>query len=142
MVSRLDRAGYDSVFMVALALIGTDVVLRCLMIEPNTQPQLGFVSGLDDETEPLLRNTVLPNHQTCRSAQEHHSDEEEGGALSNPVPASRIPPIVRLAMSGQLFVLLVASIVDAAIWTAFEAVCYSFAFSQLLFSRLNLTRPI
>ncbi|KAF5016006.1 hypothetical protein F66182_12453, partial [Fusarium sp. NRRL 66182] len=109
----LDRAGYDSVFMVALALIGVDVVLRLLMIEPTTKPHGKSVEG---ETEPLLRNESPTDYQT-RGLDQSQPDIE--GSL-HPNTPSRIPPIVRLAMSGQLLVLLIASIVDAAIWTTFE----------------------
>ncbi|KAE8555721.1 hypothetical protein EYB25_000419 [Talaromyces marneffei] len=110
----LDRAGYDSVFMVALALIGVDVVLRLLMIEPQTKPHVKF---LEDETEPLLRDAPSRDYQT-RSLDQQSQPDVEGSPRSG--TRGRIPPIVRLAMSGQLMVLLIASIVDAAIWTTFE----------------------
>ncbi|OKL58197.1 hypothetical protein UA08_06651 [Talaromyces atroroseus] len=116
----LDRAGYDSVFMVALALISIDVVLRCLMIEPKAKQQLKAISRPEDETEPLLRRASLPDYQGCDAEQDHNHDEEQS-AFPHIVSTSRIPPIVRLAMSGQLLALLVASVVDASIWTAFEA---------------------
>ncbi|KUL83038.1 hypothetical protein ZTR_09909 [Talaromyces verruculosus] len=109
----LDRAGYDSVFMVALALIGVDVVLRLLMIEPTTKPH---VKSLEDETEPLLRDGPSIDYQS-RSLNQRPDLDVEGPRSNTP---SRIPPIVRLAISGQLLVLLIASIVDAAIWTTFE----------------------
>lgn len=105
--------------MVALALIGVDVVLRLLMIEPTTKPH---GKSVESETEPLLRNESPIDYQT-RSLDQSHPDIE--GSL-HPNTPSRIPPIVRLAMSGQLLVLLIASIVDAAIWTTFETVLSSF----------------
>ncbi|EED22813.1 hypothetical protein TSTA_063000 [Talaromyces stipitatus ATCC 10500] len=109
----VDRAGYDSVFMVALGLIGIDVVLRYLMIEPKTKPHVKVLEG---ETEPLL-NTSSVDYQTHDSVQQPQSDID-----NSPQSSSRIPPIFRLAMSGQLLVLLIASIADAAIWTTFETV--------------------
>lgn len=130
-INRLDLAGYDSVFMVALALIGVDVVLRCLMIEPKSKEHVKIVPSLDAVTEPLLGPASPAGYQTCGQGQGQCPDEEEG-LSSRTVPPSRIPPIVRLAMSGQLLVLLVASIVDGAIWTAFETVCYLLCSSRLL----------
>jgi hypothetical protein len=103
--------------MVALALIGVDVVLRLLMIEPTTKPN---VKTLEDETEPLLRNASDIDYQSRNLDQQPQPDVEGSPRYDTP---SRIPPILRLAMSGQLLVLLIASIVDAAIWTTFETVC-------------------
>jgi len=103
--------------MVALALIGVDVVLRLLMIEPTTKPH---VNRLEGETEPLLRNAPSTGYRG-RSPDQQPGIDVEGSQRSN--APSRIPPIVRLAISGQLSVLLIASIVDAAIWTTFETVC-------------------
>jgi hypothetical protein len=88
------------------------------MIEPKPKKQVKVIAGPEDETEPLLRRSSQPDYHGCDSEQNHGRDEEQGT-----VSTSRIPPIVRLAMSGQLLALLVASVVDAAIWTAFEAVC-------------------
>lgn len=112
---RLDRAGYDSVFMVALALIGVDVVLRSIMIEP-TKPH---VKSLEGENEPLLGNNPSIDHQNRSLDQQSHPDIENSPLPTTP---SRIPPIVRLAMSDQLLVLLIASAVDAVIWTTLETV--------------------
>jgi hypothetical protein len=105
--------------MVALALIGVDIVLRLLMIEPNTKPH---VKSLEGETEPLLRDAPSIDYQSRSLDQQPNTDVEGFPRSSTP---SRIPPIVRVAMSGQLLVLLIASIVDAAIWTTFETVCSS-----------------
>ena len=102
--------------MVALALIGVDVVLRLLLIEPTTKPH---VKSLEDETEPLLRDGPSIDYQS-RSLDQRPDLDVEAPRSNTP---SRIPPIVRLAISGQLLVLLIASIVDAAIWTTFETVC-------------------
>lgn len=103
--------------MVALALIGVDFVLRLLMIEPPTKPHVKVLEG---ETQPLLRDDPSIDYQS-RSLDQQSQPDVEGSPRSN--TPSRIPPIVRLAMSGQLLVLLIASIVDGAIWTTFETVC-------------------
>lgn len=97
---RLDRAGYDSVFMVALALIGVDVVLRLLMIEPTTKPH---VKSLEGETEPLLRDAASTDYQS-RSLDQRPDLDVEGSPRPN--TQSRIPPIIRLAMSGQLLIIV------------------------------------
>lgn len=117
--------------MVALALIGIDVVLRCLMIEPNTKQKVVTIPRVvEDETEPLLRRASLADYQT-RNSEQGRPFDEEGVSLSQSAPVDRIPPILRLAMSGQLLILLIASIVDAAIWTAFEAVRPFFSYSRI-----------
>ncbi|KAH8705260.1 major facilitator superfamily domain-containing protein [Talaromyces proteolyticus] len=105
----LNKTGYDSVFILALSLIGIDVVFRCLMIEPK--PKQKVKNG---ETEPLLRDSGVPQYQSTTEA---GHDEE---ACSGHVSTSFIPPIVRLALSGQLLVLLIASIINAIVWTSFE----------------------
>lgn len=51
--------------------------------------------------------------------EENNSEAEPVGLRKNRVS---IPPIVRLAMSGQLLVVLVASAVDAILYNMFETV--------------------
>jgi hypothetical protein len=115
---RLDQAGYDSVFILALAIIGIDIVFRCLMIEPQSKKALK--DQVADEADPLLASSSQPGYQTTTG-----DEEQASTGCHHVVSTSSLPPIVRLAMSGQLLIVLLASIVDGALWTSFESVSYT-----------------
>ncbi|CRG84181.1 putative MFS-type transporter C18,02 [Talaromyces islandicus] len=110
----LDQAGYDSVFILALVMIGIDIVFRCLMIEPQSKKALR--DRVDSEKDPLLARAGQPSYQATTG-----DEEQASPGRHHVVSTSSLPPIVRLAMSGQLLVVLLASIVDGALWTSFES---------------------
>lgn len=118
---RLDQVGYDAVFILAISVIGVDIILRLLMIEPTRAAKLqeADVEG----SEPLLGHSDNRGYQATENP-ERTVDEFE----SNKQRATRssIPPILRLAMSGQLLVVLIASVVDSIIYNMFESVMASF----------------
>jgi hypothetical protein len=97
-------------------MIGIDIVFRCLMIEP--QSKKASKNRINGETDPLLASPgQQPSYLTT-------TGDEEQASPGRVVSTSSIPPIVRLAMSGQLLIVLLASIVDGALWTSFESVSF------------------
>lgn len=121
---RLDQAGYDSVFILALVIIGIDIVFRCLMIEP--QSKKASKRQAEGETDPLLAS---PGQQSSYRTTTGDEEQASPGGCHHVVSTSSIPPIIRLATSGQLLIVLLASIVYGALWTSFESVSTPYLFN-------------
>lgn len=135
-MSRADRCsltklGYHAVFVIAIAMIVLDIVLRLFMIEQRTAAQwLQPVSC--SETENLLgRTTSCDVGYGATSGQDQHAEtpvatctaSTEGNLESGSSRrTSSVPAIVRLLCSGTMLVALGATIVDAMIWASFDTV--------------------
>lgn len=111
-LTRFDRAGYDAVFIVAMSVLGIDIILRLLVMGPKRAPKWTEEHS-QEESNHFLENWGERNSEAA----------EPVDKLLRKNRVS-IPPIVRLAMSGQLLVVLVASAVDAILYNMFETVCF------------------
>ena len=123
--------GYHAVFVLAIGLIVLDICLRLVMVEPKNAAQW-IQSGSGRETQALLNEAETHGAgydaitANARAGQTSGLDDEyltEGSG--EPLTSGRstsVPGIVRLIFSGKLLVVLLATVVDAIIWSAFDTV--------------------
>ncbi|PYH96206.1 MFS amine transporter [Aspergillus ellipticus CBS 707.79] len=123
----LSRVSYHSVFILAIGLIVLDISLRLVMIERKSASQwMGDDATTDGETEGLLRGggggggyAAIP--QDCAPTAVPGADEVGDEPLSAGKKTS-VPGIVRLIYSGRLLVVLIATVADAIMYSAFDTV--------------------
>lgn len=126
---RISRAGYHSVFTVAIALIVLDISLRLMMIERKTAAKWIPTGSDRDETEGLMSGAVehgasqygpfgeAPTGQGDSTVQQQEEIEPvENGR------AAVLPGMVRLMCSGHLLIVLGATVVDASLYSSFDTV--------------------
>lgn len=125
---RLSRLGYHAVFVIAIALIALDIVLRLVMIEQKTAAKWVYARNAD-ETEGLLGHGethygALEEEQNDPLSDDESTDGGESGSVSSAGRrTSSMPAIVRLLCSGNMLIALAATLVDAMIWASFDTVC-------------------
>lgn len=136
--------GYHAVFVLAIGLIVLDICLRLVMVEPKNAAQW-IQSSSDGETQGLLNeegahsagyNAITANASAGQTS--GIADECPTEGSGEPLTSGRstsVPGIVRLIFSGKLLVVLLATVVDAIIWSAFDTVC-----AHPIFSKMKLTR--
>lgn len=115
-VESLDQFGFDAVFIAALSLIALDIVLRLMMIEPQKRANRRLVST-PGESQPLLNGSSERNYEAANDTVSKTPDH-----LHHRRRKSSIPPIVRLAISGQLLVVLMGVVIDSILYNTFESV--------------------
>lgn len=128
---RISRAGYHSVFTVAIALIVLDILLRLVMIERKTVSKWVQIQP-EDETEGLMSGAVAQNdtqHESFGGEAPTVQDDslqsyEEGEPVASG-RASRLPGMVRLMCSSNLLLVLGATVVDASLYSSFDTVSTS-----------------
>jgi hypothetical protein len=86
------------------------------MIEPEKRANQQLTSE-PEESQGLLNGLSERNYQTANCG-----DYETLNATSHCQQKSAIPPIVRLAASGQLLVVLVGVVIDSILYNTFESV--------------------
>ncbi|PYH41613.1 MFS transporter [Aspergillus saccharolyticus JOP 1030-1] len=129
----LSRLGYHSVFLLAIALIAVDIVLRLVMIEQKTAVKwLPSTAAAEEESRGLLGESTgygaLIEHDGSTSSLAPPGDmllessAEDGSEPDSCGKASSVPGIVRLICSGKLMVVLVATVVDAILYSSFDTV--------------------
>ncbi|KAL4878840.1 major facilitator superfamily domain-containing protein [Aspergillus karnatakaensis] len=144
----LSKAGYHSVFALAIGLIVLDIVLRLVMIErKNAVRWIGDEQYMDDggdgdgqETERLIDPDQQDQGDSLYAsvAKLTESESESGHDTQqqpNRMPADNLEPItnnakkkrtmpgmVRLLFSGTLLVILIATLVQAMAYSSFDTV--------------------
>ncbi|KAI9369318.1 major facilitator superfamily domain-containing protein [Aspergillus egyptiacus] len=141
----LSKAGYHAVFETAIGLIVLDIALRLVMIEKKTAAKWISSAATAEETERLIDpaaesqsgyengNGTLHRNGSCSS------NEGEGDA--EPTIRSKrsaIPGIVHLLGSFSLLIVLVATFVEAAIYSSFDAVLPLYAMSTFNMTPLGI----
>lgn len=131
-VDRLSKAGYHSVFAMAIGLLVLDIILRMGMIEQKTASKW-LQNHREGETEGLLRASAddscsqqevardRPDRAPTEQASEAHSD---GEPTSNERTGS-VPGIVRLLLSGNMLAVLLAALVHSSFGASFDTVSFS-----------------
>ncbi|KAF2273440.1 MFS general substrate transporter [Westerdykella ornata] len=144
-----DRGGYDAVFGMCYGLIGLDIVLRVLLIEkktaaqwdPNASGRVREIGGVSSSTERRTGPELVSEEQCIRTTEAlanlekgHSSVPQPSTSDINPTPngistdserqrlRDRLPPILSLLYSRRLLAALFASIIQAALITAFDGV--------------------
>ncbi|PWY88942.1 MFS amine transporter [Aspergillus heteromorphus CBS 117.55] len=122
----LSRVSYHSVFVLAIGLIVLDISLRLVMIERKTAAQWieEPAHATDGETQGLLSGSGTGYQAIAGQdgmAETVGADEAGGEALSSGKKTS-VPGIVRLICSGRLLVVLIATVADAIMYSAFDTV--------------------
>lgn len=115
-------------FIIAVSLIAVDIILRLLMIEPEKRANEQLTSETE-ESQGLLNGLSERSYQTANC--------DEYGTLSTTSHCRRksgIPPVVRLAASGQLLVVLVGVVIDSILYNTFESVRKVFSLLQKCWS--------
>ncbi|GKZ34894.1 hypothetical protein AbraIFM66950_005291 [Aspergillus brasiliensis] len=123
----LSRVGYHSVFVLAIGMIVLDISLRLVMVEPKNAAQW-IQSSSGGETQGLLNEAEA--HGTRYDAITANVSAGQTSGLDDECPTegmtsrrtTSVPGIVRLIFSGKLLVVLLATVVDAIIWSAFDTV--------------------
>ncbi|KAI2817402.1 hypothetical protein CBS63078_9608 [Aspergillus niger] len=127
----LSRVGYHAVFVLAIGLIVLDICLRLVMVEPKNAAQW-IQSGSGGETQALLNEAET--HGAGYDAITANARAGQTSGLGNEYPtegsgepltsgrSTSVPGIIRLIFSGKLLVVLLATVVDAIIWSAFDTV--------------------
>ncbi|EHA24883.1 hypothetical protein ASPNIDRAFT_210350 [Aspergillus niger ATCC 1015] len=134
----VDTVGKDQVGAamgyVSMALtVGTvfDICLRLVMVEPKNAAQW-IQSGSGGETQALLNEAET--HGAGYDAITANARAGQTSGLGNEYPtegsgepltsgrSTSVPGIIRLIFSGKLLVVLLATVVDAIIWSAFDTV--------------------
>ncbi|KAL4889497.1 MFS amine transporter [Aspergillus ambiguus] len=122
----LTKLGYHAVFVIAIAIIVLDIVLRLFMIEQRTAAKwLQPVSESDSETDGLLGGTS--SQDVGYGAAGGQDEAVPTCSAGNGEPdsdgrASSVPAIVRLMCSGTVLVSLGGALVAAMIWASFDTV--------------------
>lgn len=113
-----DKRGYYAAFALAFALIGLDLVLRVILVEKKIAVRYENVapSSTDEENSQSIKLQPLqsPAPETSEMVPRVPSP-----VLS--IPASRIPPVIRILKYPRLLVALFLSFVQALILAAFDA---------------------
>ncbi|KKK19139.1 hypothetical protein P175DRAFT_0520762 [Aspergillus ochraceoroseus IBT 24754] len=118
----LSKTGYHSVFVVAMALIVLDIILRLVMVEHKTASK--WVQTPTVEEEGLLgrmedQERAYEAASTNTSKPTPHEDTAEPLFSKG---STRIPGIIRLLCSGRLLVVLQATVVEAIAYSSFDTV--------------------
>ncbi|KAF9892506.1 hypothetical protein FE257_001615 [Aspergillus nanangensis] len=127
----LSRLGYHAVFVIAIALIAFDIVLRLFMIEQKTAAKWTVPLASNGEAEGLLNSGGSNSryHAIDQSPQTQPPIEAPDSVVASPDGdldpfsngrTSPVPAIVRLMCSGGMLVALAATVVDAMIWSSFD----------------------
>jgi MFS family permease len=134
-----ENAGYYSVWAMAFALIGLDIVLRLVMVERkiavrwdsrfepkraevNSSEQTGMAKQLDekpDGTESEDDNNKTK--ETASSPTDQHSNEEDNPNARNKW-FNRLPPVLKLLASRRLLSALWAVLIQSSLLTSFDSV--------------------
>ena len=126
---RLSRVGYHSVFLLAIALIVADVSLRLVMIEQKTAAR--WLQSKTEESSGLLGKSIgygALSEQDSSSSLCPPDDVlveppvEDGSESDSSGKETSVPGIVRLICSGKLMVVLMATVVDAVLYSSFDTV--------------------
>lgn len=128
---RISRAGYHSVFIVAIVLIVLDILLRLVMIERKTASKWIQIQP-EDGTEGLMSD-ALSQIDTQYESFGGESPTVQGDSIQpyedgEPVASGRaslLPGMVRLMCSGNLLLVLGATVVDASLYSSFDTVSTS-----------------
>ncbi|KAI9788189.1 MAG: hypothetical protein M1835_002409 [Candelina submexicana] len=126
-----EKGGYYSVFAMAFALIGLDILLRLLMVEKKIARQWLTTTMRRDYADctygapppqHLDNGCVEASPQQGKSAREKQGvlNEKESTRLS--CFTTRLPPVVTLLKSRRLVAALWGSLVQAALMTSFDSV--------------------
>ncbi|KAI9703307.1 MAG: hypothetical protein M1836_007873 [Candelina mexicana] len=126
-----EKGGYYSVFAMAFALIGLDILLRLLMVEKKIARQwLTTTMGQEDADctygppppQHLDNGYVEASTQPEKSTSEKQGVliEKEGTRLSRFI--ARLPAVVTLLKSRRLVAALWGCLVQAALMTSFDSV--------------------
>ncbi|RAL14894.1 MFS transporter [Aspergillus homomorphus CBS 101889] len=130
----LSRVGYHSVFLLAIALIVVDISLRLVMVEQKTAAK--WLPIKTEESSGLLDSpagagcvgySTLGDQDSASSLCPPddvliESPGKERGEPDSSGKATSVPGIVRLICSGKLMVVLVATVVDAILYSSFDTV--------------------
>ncbi|PWY90269.1 MFS amine transporter [Aspergillus sclerotioniger CBS 115572] len=118
----LSRVGYHSVFVLAIGLIVLDISLRLVMVERKSASKW-IQSDEGGETEGLLSGATEERGVGYAAIPDDGAGQTSvpGEPLSSG-KATSVPGIIRLMCSGKLLVVLMATVVDAIIWSAFDTV--------------------
>ena len=141
-----DRGGYYAVFAMAFALLGSDIVLRLVLIEKKMAKR--YMTGADSP------NSVSLTAVNVQSAEAEAKLATGSSTLGNESPESfsgnrhrrkmsrrSLPPVVWLMSSRRLLVALFAAMVLGVMITGFDAVgllCHSTALYR---TRSNTSTP-
>ncbi|PYI02767.1 MFS amine transporter [Aspergillus sclerotiicarbonarius CBS 121057] len=120
----LSRLGYHSVFVLAIGLIVLDISLRLVMIERKSASKW-IESDEGGEAEGLLSGAAGEHGTGYAAITENDGAGQTSAPVGEPLSSGRttsMPGIVRLMCSGELLVVLMATVVDAIIWSAFDTV--------------------
>ena len=133
-----DRAGYESVYIMAFALIALDLVLRLIMIEKKTarkwtktRESRTYGTMYDSQTteanRPFIDGTHcpedIPTSEPCSSSDDLldpsvREDQSEPTSLRK----KRLPPALELLTIPRILVCLLGCFIYACLITTFDAV--------------------
>ncbi|OJJ97145.1 hypothetical protein ASPACDRAFT_80634 [Aspergillus aculeatus ATCC 16872] len=125
----LSRVGYHSVFLLAIALIVVDISLRLVMIEQKTAAK--WLPSKTEESSGLLGKSTgygALSEQDSASSLCPPDDVlveppvEDGSEPDSSGKETSVPGIVRLICSGKLMLVLMATVVDAILYSSFDTV--------------------
>ncbi len=127
-----EKGGYYSVFAMAFALIGLDIVLRLLLVEKKIAKQwLKPKEGQDESGSPEHQRPPQPSDNGCtkpplmKKNPTGKLDEGRFGSTKNTRIlrfSARLPPVVTLLKSRRLVAALWSCLVEASLMTSFDSV--------------------
>ncbi|KAL4813258.1 major facilitator superfamily domain-containing protein [Aspergillus spinulosporus] len=136
----LSKAGYHTVFGLAIALIFVDITLRLMMIErknatkwvDDSNPESECESGAETERlmSPATAAQLASAYDSIPRVNEHPRDSESQSLHSNSKSVaegststkSSMPGILRMMCSVTLLIILQATLVEAMAWASFDSV--------------------